>query len=266
MQKPLAALVIILAIFTGCSKQPGPVEDYKVIILMYHSITEGEPADLYERSIADFDSDLRYLIDNNIAVIGFGELEEMVNKGIRPLKNMAIITFDDGYHSCLTNAAPLLLKYDMEATFFLWVDQIGEDQFLSWNEINLMSHYTDEYGKRPFIFGSHTISHPFLLKMKAQFSNPWEYMAYLDNELGESKVLIESVIPGTVKVLALPYGNGAGNEEIISAAGRNGYSCIRTSRWNAIDTRDVDLFNLPSLPMLNESKPEIIGTYLGIEQ
>jgi peptidoglycan/xylan/chitin deacetylase (PgdA/CDA1 family) len=265
MQKLLPALVILLAIFTGCSKQPDPEGDGKVIILMYHSITEGEPNDLYERSAADFDSDLKYLEDNDITVIGFRELQDMVNKGIRPFKNMAIITFDDGYRTWLTNAAPILLKYNMEATFFLWVEQIGTDQFLTWNEVDLMSHYTDKDGNRPFIFGSHTYSHPFLLDIKDQFSTLAEYSAFLDDELRDSKLLIESYTPGTVEVLALPYGNGAGNPDIISAANRNGYSCIRTSAWNSIDTRNVDLFNLPSLPMLDESVPEIIGTYLGIE-
>jgi peptidoglycan/xylan/chitin deacetylase (PgdA/CDA1 family) len=265
MQKILIMLAIVLVMLTGCSKKPDPEGDGKVIILMYHSITEGEPTDLYERSAADFDSDLRYLEDNDITVIGFKELQDMVNKGIRPFKNMAIITFDDGYRTWLTNAAPILLKYEMEATFFLWVEQIGTDQFLTWNEVDLMSHYTDKDGHRPFKFGSHTISHPFLLDIKNQFSTPSEYSSFLDDELGDSKVHIETFIPGTVDVLALPYGNGAGNQDIISAAGRNGYSCIRTSAWNAIDTRNVDLYNLPSLPMLDESEPEIIGAYLGIE-
>lgn len=265
MQKLLIKLVIILALFAGCSKQSDPEGDGKVIILMYHSITGGEPTNLNERSASDFESDLKYLVSNNITVIGFNELEEMVNKGVRPLGNMAIITFDDGYHTWLTNAAPLLLKYKMEATFFLWVSQMGTDQFLSWDEIDLMSHYTDEDGNRSFTFASHTISHPFLLDIKEQFRSPGDYSAYLDEELGGSKELIESIAPGTVKVLALPYGNGAGNETIIEAARRNGYSCIRTSAWDAIDTRIVDLYNLPSLPMLDESESSIIGSYLGIE-
>ena len=265
MQKLITILILVLILFNGCEKPSDPQGDGKVIILMYHSITEGEPTNLYERSSADFESDLNYLISNNITVIGFNELEEMVKKRTVPRENMAIITFDDCDITWLTNVKPLLLKYEMEATFFLWVSQIGTESGLTWEEIDLLSHYTDKDGDKPFIFASHTMNHHFLLDMKEQFSNAGEYSDFLDEELGGSKELIESVTPSPIKALSLPYGNGAGNQDIITAARRNGYSCIRTSVWDAFDVSTVDLYNLPSLPMLDASESAIIGTYLGIE-
>jgi len=264
MLKQVLYLVIIAAVAAGCSRKSDPGGDGKVIILMYHIITEGEATDLYERSIADFESDLVYLKNNDIAVIGFVELEEMVRKGTNPHKNMAIITFDDGYQSWLTTAKPILLKHDMKATFFLWVSQIGTESFLTWEEVDLMSHYTNDAGVRPFIFASHTMSHHFLQDMKNTFPLPADYASYLDDELGMSKSLIESVTHTAVNVLALPYGNGAGDEDIIAAAIRNGYRCIRTSAWGAIRPDEADLYNLPSLPMLNSTASEEIGDYLGL--
>lgn len=255
-------LIIIFIVIAGCSKEDIPEGEGKVIILMYHDITEGSPSDLYERSVADFEADLIYLRDNDIKVIGFEELEELVAKKRRPLQNMAIITFDDGYHSWLTLAGPLLLKYNMKATFFLWISEIGSENFLSWNEIDLMSHYTTRDGTRPFTFGSHTMTHPFLYDRKSSFNNAVEYNVFLDHELGGSKQIIDERSPVPVRVLALPYGNGAGDKDIINAARRNGYTCIRSSIWGAIDPLNVDLFTLPSLPMIDTSDPSIIGYYL----
>jgi len=204
-----------------------------------------------------------YLKNNNIKVIGFDELEELVKKKISPQQHMAIITFDDGYHSWTSLARPLLLKYNMKATFFLWTAQIGEEGFLSWDDVDLMSHYSID-GRFPFAFGSHTLSHPFLLDKKSTFDDPAEYHVFLDHELSESKRIIETKSPLPVNSLALPYGNGAGDLEIINAAKRNGYSFIRTSAWDVVDPRDADLYNLPAIPMLDSSEPEIIGFYLGI--
>ena len=258
-------IIVILLIVSACSKEPVIEGNGKIIILMYHSITEGEATDLYERSTSGFESDLSYLKRNNIKVIDFKELEVIVKKGAKPIENLAIITFDDGCRSWLTNAIPLLLKYNMKATFFLWVSEVGKGSFLSWDEVDLISHYTNKEGHRPFTFASHTLSHPFLLDKKSSFSNPAEYNAFLDRELSESKEIIEAVTPIRVEGLALPYGNGAGDPDIIAAARRKGYSFIRTSVWGAFNPTEVDLFILPSLPMLSTSYSEIIGEYLEME-
>lgn len=106
MQKLFKDLLIILVLAGGCSKPTDSEEYGKVVILMYHRITKGEPTNLYERSSADFESDLNYLIANNITVCGFDELEEMVKKRTLPKGNKAIITFDDGDVSWLTNVKP----------------------------------------------------------------------------------------------------------------------------------------------------------------
>jgi peptidoglycan/xylan/chitin deacetylase (PgdA/CDA1 family) len=179
-----------------------------------------------------------------------------------PFGHSAIITFDDGDHSWFTLVKPLLLKYRVEATFFLWTYMIGHDSFIAWNEVEEMSYYTDARGERPFTFASHTYSHAYLLDRKSGFSTSAEYNSFLDYELRESRKLIESHTPGEISILALPYGNGAEDAEIIAAAVRNGYKFIRTSKWGAIQNAGVNLYAIPSLPMLDTSTPDEIGYYL----
>lgn len=255
--------MLLLFVIAGCSENQNiNTEEGRIIILMYHRLTEGEPSNLYERSAVDFENDLKYLIKNDIKVLDFNDLEDYISRGNMPGQNSAIITFDDGDFSWYSLARPLLLKYGMKATFFLWTGIVGSNSFLSWNEVELMGNYMNKDGIRPFMFGSHTFSHPFLYGRKSSFDNPSEYEAFLDYELRESKKMIEKYIPHNVTVLALPYGDGAGDSVIIAAAERNGYRMVRTSIYGAIKDASVNLFILPSLPILNDTKCETIGGYL----
>ena len=232
---------------------------------MYHRITQGEAGNLYERSAAQFEKDLLYFRQKRIEVIDFTELEAVVSGEKKLTTHAAIITFDDGDHSWYTLAVPLLKKYRMKATFFLWASKIGADSFLSWDEVELMSSYTWDGGVRPFSFGSHTMSHHYLMTMKEATGGGDAFQAYLDEELGGSKVLIDRYLYGTVEGLALPYGDGAGDADIIAAALRHGYRYIRTSERNVTGNPSSDLLRLPSLPMLDDTVQELIGGYLGIE-
>jgi peptidoglycan/xylan/chitin deacetylase (PgdA/CDA1 family) len=259
-------LIVIILIVISCKKdeEPGPQADGKILILMYHRISQGQASSLYERSAEDFESDLKFLKDNNIRVISFDELEVIISSGKMPANNCAIITFDDGDYSWFSMARPLLIKYNMKATFFIWVNMIGRDSFLSWQEIEHMANYVLEGGARPFTFGSHTYSHPFLFVRSNSFSSAEEYNLFLDYELGVSRDIIRSHVSSEVSALALPFGDGYGDPAIIAAASRNGYRFIRTSKYGAITNTGTDLFALPSLPILNDTSSDLIGVYLGI--
>lgn len=266
MHKIIFYPILLILLFAGCSRQDDqePAGEGKIIVLMYHRIVRGEASDQYERSIENLEADLKYLKKNNIKILDFNDLETIIKAGSMPEENCAIITFDDGDSSWYTLVKPLLLKYHAKATFFLWTYMIGHDSFLTWNEVEDMGNYTLNGGERPFIFGSHTYSHTYLLKSINGFSNDAEYNSYLDYELEKSRQIIETHTPGSVSALSLPYGDGAGDQEIIAAAQRNGYKFIRTSIWGAINNSGLDLFEIPSLPILDTTQSELIGTYLGL--
>ena len=266
MKRKIFFITAVFLLIAGCSKpdEPLPGDEGRIIVLMYHRIVSGEATNLYERSVEDFEADLKYLTDNDINVISFNDLENVASTGKMPEGHSAIITFDDGDHSWYTLVKPLLLEYRMKATFFLWTYMIGQNSFLNWNEIEDMSYYTLATGERPFVFGSHTFSHAYLLQRKAGFGTIAEYNSFLDYELRESRAIIETYTPDAVTMLALPYGDGAGDEGIISAAKRNGFKFIRTSVWAAVTDASVNLFAIPSLPILDSTEPDLIGDYLGL--
>ncbi len=102
---------------------------------MYHRITQRRvPSNLYERSIADFESDLKYLINNNIKVISFDDLSDISESGTMPDGHSAIISFDDGDRSGYDLVLPVLRKYLMKATFFLWVEKIDQNSYFTDSE------------------------------------------------------------------------------------------------------------------------------------
>lgn len=267
MQKTVLAFFMAAIMLGSCTRlpEPDPVDNPRVVILMYHRITEGEAGNLYERSSSEFESDLSYLRAHNIRVMDFNELEAVVSGQQELTTHAALITFDDGDHSWYSLAVPLLKKHRMKATFFLWASKIGMDSFLTWDEVERMSSYTFDGGVRPFSFGSHTMSHQYLATMKEALGGGEAFQAYLDEELGGSKVLIDRHIYGGVEALALPYGDGAGDADIIAAAQRHGYRFIRTSVRNVTGTPGADLLRLPALPMLYDTDQTLIGTYLGIQ-
>jgi peptidoglycan/xylan/chitin deacetylase (PgdA/CDA1 family) len=255
--------LIILMSLTGCDRSELSYEqEGSIVILMYHQIVEGNANGTYDRTAIDFENDLKYLKDNNIKVIDFSFIDKIKDSGKIPGGNYAIITFDDGDISWYNIVRPLLLKYGMKATFFLWTQNIGKETFLNWSQVEYMSRYMYPDGSRPFRFESHSYSHPYLLGKKAVFESTDSYNLFLDYEFGESRRIIESHTLLPVNILALPFGDGAGDAEIIAASERNGYKMIRTSRRGIIKDPVTDLYDLPSLPVLNNTISDQIGLML----
>ena len=94
------------------SSQPGPA------ILMYHRIaTDGFDPWGLNVSPDNFGSHLRWLSESR-TVLPLGEFVDRHKKRVLPT-NAVAITFDDGYASTFTTAAPLLEKADLPATIFI---------------------------------------------------------------------------------------------------------------------------------------------------
>jgi peptidoglycan/xylan/chitin deacetylase (PgdA/CDA1 family) len=99
----------------------------QTLILFYHSISENSDRRIDPSIVvspAHFDEQVRYLTSHT-QVIALETFVDGVKNG-KPLpQNSVIITFDDGYRDNLTNALPILKKYNAPATFFIATDLIS---------------------------------------------------------------------------------------------------------------------------------------------
>jgi peptidoglycan/xylan/chitin deacetylase (PgdA/CDA1 family) len=83
-----------------------------VPIVMYHQVKD---KDLGKNAISayEFESDLKYLTENNYHVITISQLIDYVYDGKELPLNPIIMTFDDGYLNTYKFVFPLLKKYNM---------------------------------------------------------------------------------------------------------------------------------------------------------
>lgn len=86
----------------------------------------------------DFERQLDWLAENNYRVVRMSDMREfLLGKRALP-KRAVVITIDDGYRSVYQHAYPLLKKYNMHATVFLYSDFVGARDALSWKEMQEM--------------------------------------------------------------------------------------------------------------------------------
>ena len=207
-------------------------EEISIPILTYHNFTT-EEGDSYKINITNFEKQMDYLAAHNYSVISLSELLEGLRDNQLPLKPI-VITIDDGFRSTYTLAYPVLKKYNLPATLFLYTDFIEKNNYsLTWEEIREMT-------KNNIEIGSHTLSHCNLLKYKKN-ENYEAYLARIKREIFLSKEILESKIGRKVKFFAYPY--GAYSTTIKDLAIQAGYEgIVNVNSMN--NTLNADSFSL----------------------
>lgn len=177
---------------------------YVVPVIMYHSIDENVSSSL-SVSPKSFARQMKFLRDFGYNVISLEELIGYI-RDRRPLKAKTLaITFDDGNRNNYTAAYPALKKYNLPATIFVIVDNVGKEDFLNWDQIKEMS-------LNNITIGSHTLKHAYLTSLDSKS---------LENELVLSKKILEERIGKRVDVISYPLGGF--NEAVKEVVKRAGY-------------------------------------------
>ena len=230
MRYAITTAVIVLLVLTFASlyaRQDGPTQpestaktpltpltaDFAVPVLMYHRICDLTPEEARSPlmrdltvSPAQFEEQVRYLVDNRFTVLTVEEVEAALRER-HPLPERAVaLTMDDGYRDNFTCAFPILARYGIPATVFLVTGVVGDGRHVSWDDARAMQAKT-------CTFESHTVHHYDLTALKPEL---------LDSELRASKASIESRLSTPVSQIAYP--SGAYNAMVTERARQAGYA------------------------------------------
>ena len=193
----------------------------RLVILMYHSVTKGEPVDPYGVSSKAFCDQISWLLDKDYQFVSLATLMQSRRNGIfAKRKKQVVLTFDDGYRDFYINALPILLRHRLPATVFLVTDMLGQTATWSSNsqEVPLMTEAEVRQVKAQGIsLGSHTLTHVDLTVLEH------------DEELRRQLVISQIALAGfgeTFFSFSYPWGKHTDREAAeVKAAG---YECAVT--------------------------------------
>jgi peptidoglycan/xylan/chitin deacetylase (PgdA/CDA1 family) len=184
LAKGAALGAIFLLIFAAWVLYPAA----GVPILAYHKVSETD--EVYSVPPAEFEEQMRYLAEHGYTAVSLTELAGHMTAG-RPLpEKPVVITFDDGYANNYHDALPIMARHGMKATVFIVSDYMGQQPYLTWDEVRALAAAGTE-------IGSHTLGHRPLTDLP-----PAERL----RDVTASKEGIEWRLKKPVYFLAYPFG------------------------------------------------------------
>ncbi len=163
----------------------------KFAIMMYHHIDDKDRR--LSVSVANFDAQIKYLLDNGYKFIKLGEAFKTFASSTTstPYDKTLVLTFDDGYRDFYTNAYPILKKYNVPASLYVINQDIGKRGNVTWKMIKQL------HAEGLVEIGAHTMNHLHLDKLKPE-------QAYF--QMAKSKELLEVSLQDKVDTIVYPFG------------------------------------------------------------
>jgi peptidoglycan/xylan/chitin deacetylase (PgdA/CDA1 family) len=227
----------------------------RVPILIYHRFGP-VVADSMTVTTAVFESQLKYLRKNGYTVIPLRSLVDyFLGKAPPPPPRAVVITSDDGHRSVYTDMLPLVKKYRIPVTLFIYPSAISNASYaMTWEQLREI--------KRTGLFDiqSHTYWHPNFKKEKKRLK-PEDFEKFVDMQLKKSKARIEKEVGGKVDMLAWPF--GIYDDWLMKRAKEDGYIAGFTIvRQNA--TPSDNIMALPRYIMTDRDRDrdEVFGRLL----
>ncbi len=204
----------------------------RIPILAYHSVRPYYPGITnmvkeYTVPPEIFDDQLKYLRDNGFTPITMDALVQYLVSDKELPPRPVMITLDDGWENQFTYAFPILKKYHDPGVFYIYSRAIGVKHYMTWDEVRTLASSGME-------IGGHTRSHPELPKIKE--------LALLNEELADSKKVIEKQIGQPIKDFAYPFGEY--DDQAIQVLKASGYQSAR-ALIRSSESKTSALYTLP---------------------
>ncbi len=235
----LTAVIFLSGNFLWASES-----EKKIPILCYHRFSDKVNDSMTIKTSAFFEQ-LRWLKTNGYTVIPLesairylrGEVSKLPDKPV-------VITVDDGHKSVYFEMAPLVKKYRIPITLFIYPSAISNTTYtMTWEQLRELE------GTTFFRVESHTYWHPNFKKEKKKLSSD-EYLKFVDKQLRGAKQKLEEEMGHEVSYLAWAF--GIYDDELESEAKKIGYMAALTIERRHASQSDP-IMALPRYMVVNKS-------------
>jgi len=232
-------LIGILVWDAGIATAEGGLQ---VPILVYHRFGP-VVADSMTVTTAVFDSELRYLRDHGYSVIPLKQyVDYRLGKASPPPQHSVVITVDDGHRSVYSEMLPIVTRYRVPVTLFIYPSAISNATYaMTWEQLRELQA-TGLFGIQ-----SHTYWHPNF-KTERERLTPSEFERFVSNQLTKSRDKLQAEMGTGIDLLAWPF--GIYDDQLTGLAKNVGYVAALTLDGRPARDGD-DLMTLPRYLMTN---------------
>lgn len=260
MKKTGIAVLVIIALFGGLSfgavqgrESRGRAPEVKVPILLYHRFGP-TVADSMTVTTPVFESHLTYLKENGYTVIPLRQLVDYrLGKGPTPPPKSVVIVVDDGHKTVHSDMLPLVKKYRIPVTLFLYPSAISRASYImTWEQIREL--------KKTGLFDlqGHTYWHPNFKREKKKLP-PDEYEKLVAMQLKKSKEKLEKEFGIKVDLLAWPF--GIYDDHLAARAAEAGYTAAFSIERRHV-SRSENIMTLPRYLLNNAERGKVFERLL----
>ena len=196
-------------------------------ILCYHNFNPVKPGSM-NLTPKTLEEHLTWLKANGFTVIPLQEAVEYLQGSRTSLPPKAVvISADDGWQSVYTYLYPIIKKFNVPVTLFIYPQTISSGKnAMTWEELKELQQ------TGLFDVQGHTFSHPNY-KQEKKHRSPEQFDKFMQHELADSKKILEEKMGHPIRFLAWPF--GIYTPELEAVAARAGYEMAFT-----IDARSAN--------------------------
>lgn len=187
----------------------------RVPILAYHNFDPSITGEM-TLSTEKFEQQLKWLKDNDFTVIPLKDLVSYLQGETSSLpEKPVVITADDGRKSVYTYMWPLVRKYNVPVTLFIYPTSISNASYaMTWGQLKELQ------ATGLFDIQGHTYWHPNFKQEKKRLSEI-EYQKLINAQFISSKKIIDTKLGTNITLLAWPY--GIYDDQLGNEAAKDGY-------------------------------------------
>ncbi|MBK7539436.1 MAG: polysaccharide deacetylase family protein [Myxococcales bacterium] len=142
LREQLAAAMRRTKVLSGVLRMRAALRLPVLTVLTYHHIEDPEDGSPFDPGVADatpeqFRRQMEMVARYGTA-LSIDEVCRIFCDGERPPPNPVLVTFDDGYRSCLEVATPILRQVGVPATFFVATRFVEERRLFWWERVSVL--------------------------------------------------------------------------------------------------------------------------------